>query len=298
MIVSRITSCCAAAALAWAAAASAGVVYECNFESAAGTQDGAAITGVTGGTAVIAHPGNDAQATVTIPTAPLAGESHGLRVAMIDGNLKRPAGVTFIPADASHSLNVWFTDANAPGNTTGQHQLNGSMDFFIRINKPLTDWDQLRILNCSHDHRVKDRGIQFVLTNIVGADLRLDFAVQGEDDKGQPLPHAELPPTFTLKPDVIYHIAITLSTNDRGETTSRLYVKEGVGKINTRAPALANGIVVFKKFNLDEQLVKTGLFPGAFTFGPCNPSKAAGFVYDIARVRIYDDIPEVFDALP
>ena len=88
-----------------------------------------------------------------------ASEPSGIR--LVD-KLLFCAGVTFIPADASHSLNVWFTDANAPGNTTGQHQLNGSMDFFIRINKPLTDWDQLRILNCSHDHRVKDRGIQFV----------------------------------------------------------------------------------------------------------------------------------------
>ena len=278
--------------------AQAKVIYECDLGKVKNVKDKAIVPGVKGGQAVVACPESLGSASDCISKIDLTPETRGLRVAVPKTTQKGAVGVKMIPRDDAHSLNAWFIAADAPGNTTGQHQLRGSMDFFIRINQPLAEFDQFRIISSGYNQRASLHGIQFVITNIRGADVRLDFAVQNRDGKVLPLPHADLPAGYSLKPNVLYHVAITLDTDDAGVTTSKLFVMPGPGEIDANARILEGGIVVSKTFNLDEKLVKTGLSAGEFILGPHNLAQAQGYVHDFGRFRIYNDIPEKFAGLP
>lgn len=290
-----------AAAVACRPYARATVVYQVGFDSAAGTSNGSAITGVSGGTATIRDNGGTDSTSAVVSDAPDLGGGGYLR-AVVSGSSAVPAGVapqgaTFIPESAANSLAAMYSVKG------GQAGLNGGYDFFFRPN--FTDiaasgGQTFRALDVS---AVGSGGLRIVLSGTFGSnDIRLETITA---TGGITLPGGSTTNNvsttsntlFQLAADTVYHLGVTYSTDVDGNVTVRLFGVEGSAAINTSAASLAEGLLASSTFNLNEAVVTslTGLPTGAYDFGILQSANAAR-TQDFDEFRLYDAVPAEFAA--
>lgn len=281
---------CVAALGAVSGAAPGATIFELSFSGAAGSSDGSAIFGVTGGTATIRDGGAGTAEVVTAPPPLVTG-----------GYLKTfyPAGATgshgarVVPASPANSLAALFsTDP-----TSGQHQLEGGLDFFFQNDTALDRPEELRFLD--NDNRANG-GLRIVVQGGASiGDLYVEI-IGNANAFGDGTTNKTTATTsaFQIQANTLYHLGVTFSTDDAsGLTTVRLFGVEGNRSIDTSATTLAEGFLGSGTFNLNEAVVTAGFISGAYDIGSLRDSGADKLQF-FDHYRLYDSVPALFGAVP
>jgi len=166
--------------------------------------------------------------------------------------------------------------------------LRGAFDFFIRISKPLSAPDEIRVFDHGNP-RKSGGGIRIVLKNQTAKDTQLAFEVINENVSVR-LDH----PPIRITPNQVYHVAATLVPIGNNRTRVSLYVEEGSGAIFPSKSIGVHETIVIDKDWVDVSKALTG----DLTFGINNPRRAGANVQDFDRIRFYTGVPKVFPGLP
>jgi hypothetical protein len=292
----------AVASAAFAGTAQGEQVFRVGFDSAGGTTNGSAITGVTGGTATIRDNGGADSTSGVVSDAPDLGGGGFLR-AVVPASTASPVGVapqgaTFTPASPASSLAAMF------GVVGGQASLNGGFDFFIRPNNneinATPPGQQFRVLDHS---AVGTGGLRIVLSGPSGSsDIRLETITAAN---GIVLPSSATTnnvstlsnAAFQMTADNTYHLGVTYSTDAAGTVTQKVFGIQGSGAIDTAATTVATGLLATSTFNFDESIVTstTGFPTGAYDFGILQTGNSAR-TQDFDEFRLYNTVPAEFAA--
>lgn len=263
-------------------------IFHSSFDSAAGTNNGSAITGVTGGTAAIRHNGTGSSAVVT--TAPDLGGDGYLETSIPSTSPGTPQGATFTPASAANSLAAMYSVSN------GQAGLNGGFDFFVRSDTDVTAADQFRPLDVGAPATA---GLRLTYADTNSSTLRVEVITQGvngfTDNTGTKAAYTSAP--FSMTAGNTYHVGVTFSTDASGNVTLRQFGIAGTGAIDTSAATPAEGLLGSLTFNFNESVVMQGFNSGSYDFGILRTAGAAK-QQDYDEFRLYDSAPAEFSAIP
>lgn len=301
----KLRKVAAAAALvsgAFAATSQGEVVYRVGFDGAAGTTNGSAISGVTGGTASIRDNGGTDSTSSVVTAAPDLGGGGYLR-SFVPANGSTPApstpqGARFTPASAANSLAAMYSVSE------GQARLNGGFDFFFR---PIASdiagaapGQQVRFLD---ESATGSGGLRMVFAGPASSsDVRLEvIATAGgfTNPAGNSVSSfsIEAAPAFQMTADNIYHLGVTFSTDSAGLVTAKVFGIEGSGAIDTAATTVAGGLLKTQQFDINEDVVTSmiGLPTGAYDFGMLQAGNSPRN-QDFDEFRLYDVSPAQFAA--
>ena len=281
---------CVAALMLLSGTAPGAMIYQVTFSGAAGSSNGDAIYGVTGGTATIRDNGTGTAEVVTPPPDFLTG---GYLRTFYPNGASAPYGALITPASPANALAALFsTDP-----TSGQRQLEGGLDFFFQNDTDLDRGEELRFLD--NDNR-SNNGLRIVVQG--GSSLGdLYVEVIGNANAfgdGTTNKVTRATSAFQIPADTLYHLGVTFSTDDTtGETTVRLFGLEGNQTLDTSATTLTEGFLGSLSFNLNEAVVTNGFISGAYDIGALRNSGADKLQY-FDHYRLYDAVPAAFLAVP
>lgn len=283
---------CASALAVLSGTALGATIYELSFSGAAGSSDGSAIFGVSGGTATIRDGGTGTAEIVTIPPAVVTG---GYLRTFYPNGAVAPYGARVTPASPANSLAALFsTDP-----VSGQRQLEGGLDFFFQNDTALDQAEELRFID--NDNRTSG-GLRIVVQGGSGiGDLYVEIIGNANAfGEGASVTNKVTAATsaFQIPANTLYHLGVTFSTDDTsGLTTVRLFGLPGNQTIDTGATTLAQGFLGSSTFNLNESVVTAGFIPGAYDIGSLRNS-GADKVQFFDHYRLYDSVPALFGAVP
>ena len=274
-----------------ARAVPAALIFEIDFDGAAGSNNGDVVSGVTGGTATIRDGG---AGTSQVLTSPDVFGDGGYLVTLYPAGAVPPYGARVTPASAASSFAAMFsTDGGS-----GQRQLEGAMDFFFRSDSNIDAGEELRFLD--NDNR-GNSGLRMVWQGWTSGYGDMRFEVIGNTDAlgtGVSSLSAYAGTGFQIQGSLLYHLGMTVTTDDAtGQSTLKLFGVEGTGAINTSASTLEQGFIGSLSFNINESVVLNGFTAGAYDLGNLrNSGQTNQQEYD--KFRIYDSVPAQFDAIP
>ena len=283
-----------------------GVIFEATFAGPTNVTFSKAtvLAGITGGTAA-SHDG-DGGGTNTVFSIltgePLSGPHGFMRNATVLGTTS--AYATFTPAAAANSLNALFN------NSGSQWQLNGGLDFFLRSDSDLEQSGELRVIDAANAGGLR----LIVAKEFAGAPARpdLNLNIVGptnwyttytgilKSDAAANLPtvmrvcgNTATNGNKQVLAHQIYHCGLTLTTDPAGLVTASLFLRDGVGAIDTTR---TNDLIARATFQIDETVANNGFTTGPYGFGALYGAGAPK-VQDFGRFRLYDAVPVQFEGL-
>lgn len=302
----------------------AGIVFQANFDSAAGTSNGDAITGSVGGTATIRHVGTDPTWTSQVISDGFAVGNGALQISTNSATPSQaPQGATITPSSSANSLNAGFIADPNPGTGTDHYQLNMAFDFFFKSDVAIDadPWaerfrfidtgnrnnGQMRVILSSTNDNDLVLNVQFLAGGAVGIDVPSTQSVVAGRSKYQS--------GFSIRADDPVHIGVTVSTDPiSGDVTLKIFGVHGTGLIDTSETVLstpsnptallAQGTIagtLMDQARIGNTAAATyghvGFNSGAFDIGMLtNWSTTRTQVFD--QFTVYDSDPDQFSAIP
>jgi len=180
--------------------------------------------------------------------------------------------------------------------TNGHIVLRGGLDFFFRNTHDIEQSAEFRPIDT--DNRGSG-GLRLVLYNANGTQLRLEVIANnnGLYDGGE---GGSLKTSFAydfishISSNTLYHVGISFDSTDDGTVTAAVWLKEGTGEINLRQDVPVGSL----SFGINEAVVSAGFTTGSFNLGKLSGLGAIPSTQDYDCLRVYNDTPLVFSALP
>ncbi len=279
-------------ALGLVSSASANLVFEATMDDLS----------PTGATATTFEYNNLPSVTTELTdTSPFGGGSYLSTSSTADlvANGNNVGGVTFTPTSDATSWKSMQTLA-----PTGFNTLNGGFDFFLHVTSPgasgfIGNWTRpLDFYN--------DTGAGGMRLNLYGNDdntIQVEFlsATDGLLAGGTTATTAvimtgDIAGGFQL--DTTYHIGLTFATDQNGLVTSKLFLEEGTGAIDTTGSSAGS-----TTFKIDGSIVTTGFANKSWSSiiggrAPYGDGDLTGRSIQADTYRLYDDTPTTFGAVP
>lgn len=184
--------------------------------------------------------------------------------------------------------------------------LDGAFDIFLRATQDPASDIQFKILDCSAKEGLRltfgaNRSNNRLFAGLIGLGDFFDTDLDGKADARQvsTLESRAGATTTPIESGKSYHAAVAFATAPDGVTTMRVFLKEGLGAIDTTKPDDLNGEVTFRILNAGGKL-KNGLPAEKILFGtfPTRTVFGMTFTIDLAAFRIFKPTPGVFPGLP
>jgi len=187
----------------------------------------------------------------------------------------------------------------------GKLSLRGSIDFVFRIAEEPESGSaiQWKILDLSGKDSLRlvvatDRSGHGLKASLIRQDAKyFDTDLDGTGDATQ----VTVSPAETgipVESGKTYHAAITFATDEKGETILRLFLKPGIGSIDTTKPGDLNAESHFGIVN-SNNVLQTALPSGSVILGTFAPAGKASmtFTMDLAVFRIFTAVPDILPGL-
>ncbi|SPE62746.1 exported hypothetical protein [Verrucomicrobia bacterium] len=313
------------------AVASASVIFQADFKGPGGGTGGSNDLVTLGGTGAIMADGVNLAASITnaYPFAPGAGNYLEVqRLTTSGGGQYSPVLFTF--ASNSNSWDAW-QGPNITDPVTGAPDIvvHGALDFFFRVNTnagtgindmfSIRTLDQfswsdggdgmslrfngqrggsmiLQIQNAGWTATPPDNA-QNAIVNVTTSGGNVAYYQQYDDiDMNMLLPNGAV-----MTNGIVYHAAVSFSTDTNGLITAAVYLVEGTGAIDP-----VNDVTGWATFNLvatnildwSEASTPTLWTNQPWNFGVGWAADGGPFIADYGAVRIYNSAPASFTALP
>lgn len=219
---------------------------------------------------------------------PLAPQSNGfLRVdARADSKPGNAGGIKITPESPAQSFAAMSTLKD------GKMQLNGAVDFFFRASGPLDKG--MNVIRAFDVNNNAKGGLRLIYLSRDGKP-RLELLTSKKNEalvrsNGKKNRAVVLEAGIILEPQTVYHLAIGFVTDSKGTVTVTMYAAEGTGEMNSE-DALAT-----TRFTINGDLLKTGFSDQTFLLGKIGQF-GTPTLHDFDRFRLYNQLPETFEAL-
>jgi hypothetical protein len=276
-----------------ALSAHAAVVFQADFNGTGSSTGGVSDMVTLGGTGVINNPRID-QSLITVSnplTSPL-GAGTGAYLHFDDTGTQtasRFAGVTFTPTNKDSSFDSWY--GNTSG-TVGYDTLNGGFDFLFRTSSNANlGGNTLRLLDLNGGAA----GYRLVLTSSATDKLQLQLLQNGTilatADSGHD--------SVNLSANITYRIGATVTTDNSGKVTLKLFKASGDTSIDTSsADHLIASSTTTSALDGNDSISSSFNSAAGFNFGLQSNSDDDIKTVDLDSFRIYDSAPTTFSSIP
>ncbi len=279
---------------------SASIIFQADFNGNSGGTGGAQDIVSKGGSGQL-FSYTDAVTEVTA-ASPGLGDGGYLSVSVpsesvpTDGYL---GGVIFYPASKRNS---WAAFQEFKGD--GCLHLNGAVDFFFLVKDPgksgfSTDWTRILEVGSPQNGNLRmivsaqfSDKLRVLLTNASGDGLITESGAK----RANIVLDADLP-RWHWEKDVVYHFAITLSTDRNGYVTLNIYGNFDGSDLSTEGMQHLMGSCTFI---VDASVVTSGFPEGEYKFnigGASSSGNAAGRKVEADCFRLYNDVPDSFSGI-
>jgi hypothetical protein len=297
----RVTAMVALLGLA-ASTAQGEIIFQADFNGSGTGTGGASDMVTTGGTGALysyseASPATPATATVE-STTPIGQGSYFQAFA---GNPSKTggdtAGVKFTPTDINSSWAA-LQDLNADG--SGFNDLNGGFDMLF---KPIdfgegglsAGW--MRPLDIYNNPATGGMRLNMLS---YGTDLKLEFIAAddgftgGDADTSNDVFYITAS-DLTWTEGQTYHIGFTFETDANHNITTKLFLKEGTGTIDTSS---TDDLIASETFQIYNNIVSSGLTSGEFSSKIISTGSTNAYdrLAQSDTYRLYDETPTSFSA--